>query len=135
MLQRPLEPNEYTAIRYRDTIGDADVLASIGSVGDSYDNAMAESLNGIYKTECIRLEGPWVSARDIELATSSWVSYYNISRLHSSLGYRSPIEYEKAYYAGELAGPDDAPAEDSDQVAPQRHNGRYIKPRTPADAG
>jgi len=127
--------SEYTAIRYRDTIGEVDALASIGSVGDSYDNAMAESLNGIYKTECIRLEGPWVSAVDIELATSSWVSYYNSSRLHSSLGYRSPIEYERAHYAGELAGLDEAPADGSDQAERERHNGRYIKPRNPEHAG
>lgn len=127
--------SEYTAIRYRDTIGEADALASIGSVGDSYDNAMAESLNGIYKTECIRLEGPWVSAVDIELATSSWVSYYNSSRLHSSLGYRSPIEYERAHYAGELTGLDEAPADGGDQAEPERHNGRYIKPRNSEHAG
>jgi hypothetical protein len=85
-------------------------LASTGSVGDSYDNAMAESLNGIYKTECIRCEGAWVNAAGIELASSSWISYHNSSGLHSSIGYRSPIEYEKANYAGELAGPDHTPA-------------------------
>jgi putative transposase len=127
--------SEYTAIRYRDAVGDVGALASIGSVGDSYDNAMAESLNGIYKTECIRREGPWVNARDIELATSSWVSYYNSSRLHSSIGYRSPIEYEKAYYAGELAGPDHTPADGNEQADHERHNDRDINPRTPEHAG
>ena len=127
--------SEYTAIRYRDAVGNVGALASIGSVGDSYDNAMAESLNGIYKTECIRLEGPWVNARDIELATSSWVSYYNSSRLHSSIGYRSPIEYEKAHYAGELAGPDHTPADGSHQAEHERHNDRDINPRTPEHAG
>ena len=127
--------SEYTAIKYRDAVGDVGALASIGSVGDSYDNAMAESLNGIYKTECIRHEGPWVNAVDIELATSSWVSYYNSSRLHSSIGYRSPIEYEKAHYAGELAGPDHTPVDGSHQAERDRHNGRYVKPRTPEHAG
>jgi putative transposase len=127
--------SEYTAIRYRNTVDSVGALASIGSVGDSYDNAMAESLNGIYKTECIRREGPWISAVDIELATSSWVSYYNSSRLHSSLDYRSPIEYEGAHYAGELTGSDDAPAGDSDQADDERHNGRDIKPRNHEPAG
>ena len=127
--------SEYTAIRYRKTVDRVDALASIGSVGDSYDNAMAESLNGIYKTECIRREGPWVNAADIELATSSWVSYYNSSRLHSSLGYRSPIEYEKAHHAGELVGQDDTPAEGSDQADHERHNDRDINPRNHEPAG
>jgi putative transposase len=127
--------SEYTAITYRDAVGDVGALASIGTVGDSYDNAMAESLNGLYKTECIRREGPWVNAQDIELATSSWVSYYNSSRLHSSIGDRSPIEYEKAFYAGELAGPDHTPADGSHQAERERHNGRYIKPRTPEHTG
>jgi putative transposase len=127
--------SEYTAIRYRNTVDSVGALASIGSVGDSYDNAMAESLNGIYKTECIRLEGPWISAVDIELATSSWISYYNSSRLHSSLDYRSPIEYEGAHYAGELTGSDETPADDSDQADNERHNGRDINPRNHEHAG
>jgi putative transposase len=123
--------SEYTAIRYRTTLDDIGALASIGSVGDSYDNAMAESLNGLYKTECIRREGPWVNAADIELATSSWVTWYNSSRLHSSLGYRTPIEYENAYYAGELPEPDH-PADDEPA---QPENEREINPRTRETAG
>ena len=123
--------SEYTAIRYRNTLENVGALASIGSVGDSYDNAMAESLNGLYKTECIRREGPWVNAADIELATSSWVTWYNSSRLHSSLGYRTPIEYESAYYAGELSEADHMP----DGTAAHRENEQEINPRTRETAG
>jgi putative transposase len=73
-------------------------LASIGTVGDSYDNAMAESIIGLYNTECINKEGPWAGVDDVELATSAWVHYYNTHRLHSSIGYMPPIEYEAAYF-------------------------------------
>jgi len=90
--------SEYTAITYRKHLADAGALTSIGTVGDSYDNAMAESIIGLYKTECINKEGPWVGVDDVELATSEWVHYYNTHRLHSSIGYVSPIEYEAAYF-------------------------------------
>lgn len=66
---------------------DADVLASIGTVGDSYDNAMAESVIGLYKTECVEHEGPWSGVDDLELATLNWVWWFNTTRLHSSFGY------------------------------------------------
>jgi putative transposase len=90
--------SEYTAIAYRKALKDAAALASIGTVGDSYDNAMAESVIGLYKTECINKEGPWTGVDDVELATSGWVHYYNTHRLHSSIGYVPPIEYETAYH-------------------------------------
>jgi putative transposase len=90
--------SEYTAITYRKQLADAGALASIGTVGDSYDNAMAESIIGLYKTECINKEGPWAGVDDVELATSAWVHYYNTHRLHSSIGYMPPIEYEAAYF-------------------------------------
>ena len=64
----------------------------------SYDNALAESLIGLYKAECIQLEGPWRGVDDLELATLSWVHWFNQTRLHSSLGYVPPIEYETEYY-------------------------------------
>ncbi len=73
-------------------------MASIGSVGDSYDNAEAESLIGLYKTELTRHEGPWRGVDDLELATLSWVSWFNETRLHSSLGHVPPIEYETEHY-------------------------------------
>ena len=90
--------SQYTAIRYADRLADAHVLASIGTVGDSYDNAMAESVNGLYKTECTKREGPFKTVDELELATLDWVDWYNTSRLHSALGYTTPVEYEQAYY-------------------------------------
>jgi putative transposase len=90
--------SQYTSIRYSTRLLDAGALASIGSVGDSYDNAMAESTIGLYKTECTHREGPWRGVDDLELATLSWVDWFNTSRLHSSIGYVPPIEFETAYY-------------------------------------
>jgi len=134
--------SEYTAIRYRNVLADFEAIASIGTVGDSYDNAMAESLNGLYKTECIYRQESWVDARELELATSSWVAWYNSRRLHSSLGYRTPIEYENAYYNGELPEPDQPEDQSEDQVDDgtgeqddQRDNDRDINPRTYEHAG
>jgi putative transposase len=138
--------SEYTAIRYRNVLADFDAVASIGTVGDSYDNAMAESLNGLYKTECIYRQESWADAREIELATSSWVAWYNSRRLHSSLGYRTPIEYENAYHNGELTVDDHPadravdPADDgaddgADEQDDQRDNDRDINPRTHEHAG
>ena len=90
--------SQYTAIRYADRLADAGALASIGSVGDSFDNAMAESVIGLYKTECVRHDGPFRSVDDLELVTLSWVHWYNTARLHSSLDYTTPIEHETTYY-------------------------------------
>jgi len=90
--------SQYTAIRYADRLADAGALASIGSVGDSFDNAMAESVIGLYKTECVRHDGPFRSVDDLELVTLSWVHWYNTARLHSSLDYVTPIEHETTYY-------------------------------------
>jgi putative transposase len=73
-------------------------VASIGTVGDSYDNAEAESLIGLYKTELVRPEGPWRTVEDLELATLDWVHWFNHARLHSSLGYLPPVEYEVEHY-------------------------------------
>ena len=69
VLRRPLEPKQYTAVRYAERLADAGALASIGTVGDSYDNAMAESVIGLYKAECVRLDGPFRTVDDLELAT------------------------------------------------------------------
>jgi putative transposase len=91
--------SQYCAITYTDRLTDAGALASIGTVGDSYDNALAESLIGLYKTECVKPEGPWRCADDLELATLNWVWWFNNIRLHSSIGDVPPIEYENNYYA------------------------------------
>ena len=76
----------------------AGALASIGTVGDSYDNALAESVIGLYKTECVRLDGPFKTVDELELATLSWVHWYNHQRLHSALDHVPPLEYEQAHY-------------------------------------
>jgi putative transposase len=131
--------SEYTAIRYRNVLADFDAVASIGTIGDSYDNAMAESLNGIYKTECYHRKESWKNAWDIELATSSWVAWYNSVRPHSSLGGRAPIEYENAYYNGELPElgkqPEDQALRGPNGRYLPRDNDRDINPRTREHAG
>jgi putative transposase len=126
---------EYTAIRYRNVLADFQALASIGTVGDSFDNAMAESLNGLYKTECIWRRQSWADARQIELATSSWVAWYNSRRLHSSLGYHTPIEYENAYYSGELSEFEDRAEDQANTGTHERDDQRDINPRTLQHAG
>ena len=102
--------SQYTAIRYQDRLADAGAVASIGSVGDSYDNAQAESLIGLYKTECTRPDGPWRSVDDLELATLSWVHWFNTTRLHSALGHSPPIEVEQEYYRSITAEQQPLPA-------------------------
>ncbi len=100
MLRRPLEPKQYTSIRYTNRLLDAGAVASIGTVGDSYDNAQAETLIGLYKAELVWHEGPWRGVHDLELATAGWVLWFNESRLHGSIGHVPPVEYEAGYYAG-----------------------------------
>jgi putative transposase len=90
--------SQYTSIRYAHRLADAGALASIGSVGDSYDNAQVESLIGLYKMECVRHEGPWRGVDDLELATLNWVHWFNKHRLHSSIGHVPPAEFERDYY-------------------------------------
>lgn len=89
---------QYTAIRYAERLADVGAIASIGTVGDSYDNALAESVVGLYKTECVKIDGPFRTADELELATLSWVHWFNENRLHSSIGYLTPIEKENEYY-------------------------------------
>lgn len=90
--------SQYTSIRYSTRLADAGALASIGTVGDSYDNAMAESVIGLYKNECVKIDGPFKTVDELELATLSWVHWFNEQRLHSSLNYATPAEHEQAYY-------------------------------------
>ncbi len=89
--------SQYSPIRYAERLADAGALASIGSVGDC-DNSQAESLIGLYKNEMVKREGPWKGVDDLELATLNWVHWFNNNRLHSSLGYLPPIEYEEQHY-------------------------------------
>jgi putative transposase len=89
---------QYVSIRYSERLAAAGAVASVGSKGDSYDNAAAESLNGLYKTELIRRRGPWRSLDDVEYATLEWVDWYNQRRLHSWCDDIPPAEYEDLYY-------------------------------------
>jgi len=89
---------QYLSIRYSERLAAAGAVASVGSTGDSFDNAAAESLNGLYKTELIRRCGPWRSLDDVEYATLEWVDWYNQQRLHSWCGDLPPAEYEDLYY-------------------------------------
>ena len=91
--------SQFTSIRYTERLVEIGARPSIGTVADSYDNALAETVNGLYKTELIRRRGPWRTVDDVELATLGWVHWFNNSRLHSSLGDIPPAEFEAAYYA------------------------------------
>ena len=79
------------------------IQASTGSVGDSYDNALAETINWLFKTELIKARQPWRTLDEVELATLEWVWWFNNTRLHSELGYRTPVEIENAYYDSQHA--------------------------------
>ena len=92
MLRRPLEPGQYLSIRYTERLADAGAVASVGTNGDSYDNALAESIIGLYKTELIRRHGPWRGLDDVELATLEWVDWFNHRRLHGQIGDVPPAE-------------------------------------------
>jgi putative transposase len=99
VLRRPLEPGQYLSIRYTERLEEAGIETSVGSRGDSYDNALAESIIGLYKTEVVRHEGPWRNLEEVEFATLVWVDWFNNARLLEPLGYVSPAEFEQAYYA------------------------------------
>jgi transposase InsO family protein len=79
-------------------LAEAGIEASVGSVGDSYDNALAETVIGLHKTEVIRRCGPWKSVDTVEFATLEWVDWFNNRRLLEPIGYIPPAEYESAYY-------------------------------------
>ena len=95
--------SQYTSIKLTEKLALENIAASIGSVGDAYDNALVESANGLYKTECIRTtifhSGPYRTITDVEFATAGWVEWYNVKRLHSSIDHMPPIEYETLHYA------------------------------------
>jgi putative transposase len=90
---------QYLSIRYTERLAAEGAVTSVGSRGDSYDNAMAESIIGLYKSELITMRGPWRTVDDVELATLSWVHWWNTTRLHSAIGHIPPDELEAAHYA------------------------------------
>ncbi len=90
---------QYLSIRYTERLAEAGVAMSVGSRGDSYDNAMAESVIGLYKTELVRRRSPWRGLSDLELATLEWVEWFNHRRLHGAIGYMPPVEYEADWYS------------------------------------
>ncbi|MCH2559533.1 MAG: integrase core domain-containing protein, partial [Alcanivorax sp.] len=90
--------SQYVSVRYTERLGEAGIDPSVGSKGDSYDNALAEPINGLYKAEVIHRCGPWKSMESVELATLEWVSWLNHQRLMGPLGYIPPAEAEANYY-------------------------------------
>jgi putative transposase len=89
---------QYLSIRYTERLAKAEAVSSVGSRGDSYDNALAESVIGLYKAELIGRHGPWRTADQVELATARWVDWWNRERLHSACGDAPPAEFEAAYH-------------------------------------
>lgn len=89
---------QYTSIRYAERLDQIGAARSVGSKGDSYDNAAAESLNSLYKKELIDFHGDWKNATDVTLATMEWVAWYNSERLHSFCGNIPPVEYEEMFH-------------------------------------
>jgi len=91
--------SQYLSIKYTERLGDAGIEPSVGSVGDSYDNALAETINGLYKAEVIHRRGPWRSFEAVEYATLEWVDWFNHRRLLEPIGNIPPAEAEERYYA------------------------------------
>ena len=116
---RPVQPaqlrahsdagSQYTSVAWTEKLALDGIAPSIGSVGDAFDNALMETINGLYKTECVRTtifhEGPYKTITDVEYATAAWVDWYNHRRLHGSLGMVSPVMYEDDYYTAQILEP------------------------------
>jgi putative transposase len=94
---------QYLSIRYTERLAEAGIEPSVGSRGDSYDNALAETIIGLFKTEVIRRGGPWRGHEDVEFATLKWVWWFNHHRLLEPIGYVPPVEYEEAHYRAQEA--------------------------------
>ena len=90
--------SQYVSVRYSERLAEAGVEPSVGSKGDSYDNALAETINGLYKAELIHRRAPWKTKESLELATLEWVSWFNNHRLLEPIGYIPPAEAEANYY-------------------------------------
>jgi putative transposase len=98
VLQRPVEPRQYLAIRYTQRLAEAGAVASVGSRGDSYDNALAEAFNSLFKAELVRNKGPWKNIDDLAIAVAEYIDWFNHRRLHGEIGLIPPAEYEDTHY-------------------------------------
>jgi len=98
LLRRPPESAQDVSITYTERLAEAGIAPSVGSVGDSYDNALAETVIGLFKTEVIRRLGPWRSLEAVEFATLAWVDWFNHRRLLEPIGFVPPAEAEAAFY-------------------------------------
>ena len=96
-MQRPIESTQYLSIRYTERLALAGIEPSVGSRGDSYDNALAETIIGLYKTELVYRHGPWSRLEDVELATLEYVWWFNNHRLLKPIGLVPPAEFEEQY--------------------------------------
>ncbi len=99
LVQHSDRGGQYLSIVYTERLAAEGAVTSVGSRGDSYDNALAESVIGLYKSELIFNRGPWRTVEDVELATLAWVHWWNTTRLHSAIGNMPPAEFEAAHYA------------------------------------
>jgi transposase InsO family protein len=99
VLRRPFESRQYVSIHYTERLTEVGIEPSVGSVGDSYDNALAETVNGLFKTEVIRRRGPWRTLEAVEFATLEWVDWFNNRRLLGPIGNIPPAAAEDRYYA------------------------------------
>jgi transposase InsO family protein len=116
--------SQYLSVRYTDRLIEAGIDASVGSRGDSYDNALAESVIGLFKTELIQRQGPWRQTEAVEFATLAWVDWFNTRRLLEPLGYVPPAEYEAQYHAqrGGARRHPDPDLEDDSTAAERLHD-------------
>jgi putative transposase len=91
--------SQYTSLRYGQRLAEAGITASTGTVGDSYDNALAETINGLYKTELVKPRKPWKTIDQVEFATAEWVEWFNNRRPYQYCDDLAPVEFENLYYA------------------------------------
>ena len=98
VLRPPAELGQYTSLRYTERLAEIGAVPSVGTVGDSYDNTLAETVNGLYKAEMVWPHPAWRNSDDLELATLEYVEWWNHRRLHSAIGMVTPAEAEQAYY-------------------------------------
>ncbi len=93
---------QYLAIRHTERLAEAGAVASVGSKGDSYDNAMAEAFNSLFKAELVRNRGPWNTIDDLEIAVAEYIDWFNFRRLHGEIGLVPPVEYETTHHSTTL---------------------------------